>query len=227
MNKMCRTNTQSGRSMIEMLGVLAIIGVLSVGGIAGYSKAMSKFKINKSIDQISQIVNNIRTLYAGHTTYAGLNNKTAIKMGVIPDELGTDYTSGILTNTYNGNVYVGAVEYKTIIPGNKAFMVVYRGLPYDVCIALATHDWGGNETTGLIGIHAMAVSSYLTATVDGITSQPDSFKHNICRGSRYVNNVVACSGGDVLGLPMSVVAASDGCRNCRKNNSCTVAWKYF
>ena len=27
-----------GRSMIEMLGVLAIIGVLSVGGIAGYSK---------------------------------------------------------------------------------------------------------------------------------------------------------------------------------------------
>ena len=27
---------QSGRSMIEMLGVLAIIAVLSVGGIAGY-----------------------------------------------------------------------------------------------------------------------------------------------------------------------------------------------
>ena len=40
-------NEQSGRSMVEMLGVLAIIGVLSVGGIAGYSKAMTKFKINK------------------------------------------------------------------------------------------------------------------------------------------------------------------------------------
>ena len=32
--------TQSGRSIVEMLGVLAIIGVLSVGAIAGYSKAM-------------------------------------------------------------------------------------------------------------------------------------------------------------------------------------------
>ena len=31
-----------GRSMIEMLGVLSIVGVLSVGGIAGYSKAMEK-----------------------------------------------------------------------------------------------------------------------------------------------------------------------------------------
>ena len=39
----------AGRSMIEMLGVLAIIAVLSVGGIAGYSKAMEKFKVNKAI----------------------------------------------------------------------------------------------------------------------------------------------------------------------------------
>ena len=42
-----------GRSMIEMLGVLAIIGVLSVGGIAGYSKAMEKFKVNKIINEYS------------------------------------------------------------------------------------------------------------------------------------------------------------------------------
>ena len=34
---------ESGRSMVEMLGVLAIIGVLSVGGIAGYTTAINKF----------------------------------------------------------------------------------------------------------------------------------------------------------------------------------------
>ena len=45
-------NEQTGRSMVEMLGVLAIIGVLSVGGIAGYSKAMTKFKITKTFDQV-------------------------------------------------------------------------------------------------------------------------------------------------------------------------------
>ena len=44
---------QFGRSMIEMLGVLAIIGVLSVGGIAGYSKAMEKYKINKTVEQFN------------------------------------------------------------------------------------------------------------------------------------------------------------------------------
>lgn len=49
--------TQSGRSMVEMLGVLAIIGVLSVGAIAGYSKAMMKYKLNKQAEQLNQLVN--------------------------------------------------------------------------------------------------------------------------------------------------------------------------
>lgn len=40
-------NFEKGRSMIEMLGVLAIICVLSVGGIAGYSKAMELWKISR------------------------------------------------------------------------------------------------------------------------------------------------------------------------------------
>ena len=46
----------AGRSMIEMLGVLAIVGVLSVGGIAGYSKAMEKYKINKTINEYTMLI---------------------------------------------------------------------------------------------------------------------------------------------------------------------------
>ena len=47
---------ESGRSMIEMLGVLAIIGVLSVGGIAGYTTAMRSHRAN-------EIINGVSTLY--------------------------------------------------------------------------------------------------------------------------------------------------------------------
>lgn len=48
--------SQFGRSMIEMIGVLAIIGVLSVGAIAGYSKAMMKYKLNKQSAQYNQLL---------------------------------------------------------------------------------------------------------------------------------------------------------------------------
>ena len=40
---------QSGRSMVEMLGSMAIMGVLSVGAIGGYSYAMNKHRTNELI----------------------------------------------------------------------------------------------------------------------------------------------------------------------------------
>ena len=41
---------ESGRSMVEMLGVLAIIGVLSIGGIAGYTLSMRRYRANQVLD---------------------------------------------------------------------------------------------------------------------------------------------------------------------------------
>ena len=48
--------------MIEMLGVLAIIAVLTVGGIAGYSKAMKKYQANKVVGEIIQVLAKIKEL---------------------------------------------------------------------------------------------------------------------------------------------------------------------
>ena len=38
--------------MVEMLGVLAIIEVLSIGGIVGYSYGMDKYRANQNINDI-------------------------------------------------------------------------------------------------------------------------------------------------------------------------------
>lgn len=52
-------NNEVGRSMIEMLGVLAIVGVLSVGGIAGFSKAMTKYKFDRSLASLSLFIQEV------------------------------------------------------------------------------------------------------------------------------------------------------------------------
>ena len=49
---MMNTN-ESGRSMVEMLGVLAIIGVLSIGGIAGYTQSMKKYRVNEAVNAVT------------------------------------------------------------------------------------------------------------------------------------------------------------------------------
>ena len=45
---------QYGRSMIEMLGVLAIIGVLSIGGIALYRRAVNHHQANSILDDANR-----------------------------------------------------------------------------------------------------------------------------------------------------------------------------
>ena len=81
---------ENGRSMVEMLGVLAIIGVLSVGAIAGYSKAMLKYKLNKQAEQLNTVFNEA-ALYAGKITIDNntLNNVTStfISLGAVPKEM--------------------------------------------------------------------------------------------------------------------------------------------
>ena len=48
-----KQNYEFGRSMVEMLGTLAIIGVLSVGAIMGYNYAMNKYRANETINEIN------------------------------------------------------------------------------------------------------------------------------------------------------------------------------
>ena len=84
--------TQSGRSMVEMLGVLAIIGVLSVGAIAGYSKAMFKYKLNKQTTQIGYILD---YLIANQDALKGADfhlKNILNKLGIVPDDMIKDNT---------------------------------------------------------------------------------------------------------------------------------------
>ena len=150
---------QNGRSMVEMLGVLAIIGVLSVGGIAGYSKAMTKFKINKSMDQISMLVANIRTLFSGQRNYSGLNNTNAIAFGIIPGEM--DGGGSVITNAFSGNVTISTAAVNS--NADAAFTIKYEGLGQEACVTMATSDWGSGSSSGLVN---MSVSN---TAADGTT----------------------------------------------------------
>ena len=78
----------AGRSMVEMLGVLAIIGVLSVGAIAGYGKAMMKYKLNKHAEAVNMLINNVLSIkdkleHSGdNSTYY---NQLLYKINLLPD----------------------------------------------------------------------------------------------------------------------------------------------
>ena len=65
---------ESGRSMIEMLGVLTIMGVLTVGAIGMISTAMRTQKRNAVNDEVIQMTTQVRTLLGEYDDFSHINN---------------------------------------------------------------------------------------------------------------------------------------------------------
>ena len=88
----CPLDASAGRSMMEMLGVLAIIGVLSVGAIAGYSKAMMKYKMNQAADGYNHLIATViekiaqdNSVFAGDSVGTLWYTSIFAKAGWLPD----------------------------------------------------------------------------------------------------------------------------------------------
>jgi type II secretory pathway pseudopilin PulG len=189
---------QGGRSMIEMLGVLAIIGVLSVGGIAGYTKAMMKVKINKTISQISQISANIRSLYASQEGYGGLNDTVLKKAKIISDDMTGTSHSGInknnywgsktdLTNPFGGGFWVK--PYTDLAYSFNGFFLVLNGIPEDACMELLTLDWG-SSAPGLRGIGLTYMTGIFLYSSDAYGVRAEDLPISVSLAASY------CSGND-------------------------------
>ena len=210
---------QSGRSMVEMLGVLAIVGVLSIGGIAGYSKAMAKYKINKTLDQVSMLITNIRTTFGNQPSYRGLSVATAINYELV----GTDLTLGQstkLTDAYSGDVQINAATAAGAECSGTGltdycpmFTVSFAGLDRTACATIASSDWGGTASSGLVAIKIS----------QGATSAADAEK----------TLAFATPGGGVhvwgeddykKRLPVDYTQAYDDCSGESNNN--TITWLY-
>ena len=146
-------NNQSGRSMVEMLGVLAIIGVLSVGGIAGYSKAMYKHKINQTIDIVSRALMNVTEL-TSKPNNSDFQSTDAVKAGVFDglscDEEGyctlpTGYTIDAAYSTIRIN----------LIGNSKSDRIKF-------CIDVLSHHWESMLPEGIKYISPLTYSGGFT-----------------------------------------------------------------
>ena len=91
--KQIQNQSQSGRSMIEMLGVLAIIAILSIGGIVGYKLAMNYYQADQIANEINLMRNDLKVKYA-------LGNEELI-LGDPYDETPDGEYSGYLSTQYN------------------------------------------------------------------------------------------------------------------------------
>ncbi len=133
---------QNGRSMVEMLGVLAIIGVLSIGAMAGYSKAMFKHKINKTINHISMIISGISNLYANKNSFEDLGGSVLEKTHIVPEELYTemnDYSSRSVLFIKNGKTVLSILAQEN----GQSVSISFSDISEEECVQFFSYDWSG------------------------------------------------------------------------------------
>ena len=138
--KQVETQSQSGRSMIEMLGVLAIIAILSIGGIVGYKLAMNYYQADQIANEINLMRNDLKVKYA-------LGNEELLLGDPYDDTPENKDYSGHLSTQYDRY----PVDYDCIIRGNKesknelyncreadAYYIVVGNVSKGVCKPLTT-----------------------------------------------------------------------------------------
>lgn len=123
---------ESGRSMIEMIGVLAIMGALTATAIATYTYAMKMQKRSTVSQDVINIVHGVQELLNGYDDYSNIDNSTIFAAMSASDK-----------NPYGGTYSLAVNE-----SNPRQFIVSINGLSKSDCEALKTMAW--NESVGYI-----------------------------------------------------------------------------
>ena len=116
---------ESGRSMIEMVGVLAIMGMLTATAFALISLGINRQKQARVTDDVVTIVSGVRSLLGDYDDFSNIDNSTIFAAMSVSDK-----------NPYGGN-YELAVNSLN----KRQFIVKITGLSKGDCEALVTKAW--------------------------------------------------------------------------------------
>ena len=133
---------EKGRSMIEMLGVLAIIGVLTVGGLSIIGRSRNMQEIGQLVSEVSRVAMTAKKMACEYDTEYGSYTLFLYKSEAYSDEL-----------EYDNGKFIGPMEAEISIDGDMStFTISTSGLSEDACVQLAANDWGRTGTNGFLGV---------------------------------------------------------------------------
>lgn len=150
---------QHGRSMVEMLGVLAVIGVLSIGGLYAYRQAMVIHQTNL----VKQLITQLHMALQENADTPNLSRKQLISRVCAENTFACTHISGNYAY-FSGieNVMWGIQITQAQFPNAQS--VFLFNLPPKVCQKLVYTDWGDDLGYMWINDHSWSSDKKYTAS---------------------------------------------------------------
>lgn len=167
---------QCGRSMIEMIGVLAIIGVLSVGGLEMMTKSRKSSQTAELLGGVANMANNLlqNRKYAAeiNSGYGGNCAKFLKQIGKLPAGLTYDSATGVAKTKIGASVAAQS-------DSDGYFTISVSGLDKETCIKAASNAWGSKNTNRFSGVSVGSGDSANTMTIADAAAACNSASNTI------------------------------------------------
>jgi type II secretory pathway pseudopilin PulG len=190
---MIQKNTllQQGRSMIEMLGVLAIVGVLSVGGLEVINKSREASKTANLLSGVSHLAATIvqQSKYyddVESASYEGSYPRFLNQIGKIPAEFTYfsdstgDYRTGALKSE------LGAIVTATAALTNGYVGIEIENLSKSACVKLASNNWGTKRTSRFFALN-VGNGKQCPASSRAVYSDKAGYPMPVAKATEYCN----------------------------------------
>ena len=135
---------QSGRTMLEMLGVLAIMGIIAYGTISGINYGMTSYKVNKLYIEVGDIINGIQDMYLtvyGKGGYYGSSLSCDTTTDPCSDDCKALITNGFLSKSSNKENTCANTQELIISLSNSGLTVTVKAPSENFCTRLKNMDW--------------------------------------------------------------------------------------
>ncbi len=168
--KFCHWNqeikwTESGRSMVEMIGVLAVVGLLSIAGITGLQYSLQLRAENDTVNAFAIAVTGAKTAELMETGCDDGDGAIADGCVIKPNRyvsVQSQFTHNDPNNAYFTTETLSPVQVQ--IEGNDGYTVSIAGISQHVCEQIKFNNFG--ETCALVGHNYTACGERPLADID-------------------------------------------------------------
>ncbi len=126
---------ESGRSMVEMLAVLCVIGVLVVGATSGINFGMTSYKVTDTHQKVESIAGGVADLFSWRREFpenmGGLISKNEVCSGCVFEEKGNN---AVMNDSSFGPISVKYID-------GASFGITVEEVPEDACNQLKERKW--------------------------------------------------------------------------------------